>query len=302
MSETEKSGAKDVPPGADFDGQVESLYGKVFQLSSERNKNSSPDQFDETKKALASWAIMNTGEEAGLINDMIVLMIDNTPAPYNLPNGYKTLDEDEKIKCNHLFKASNKTVKEYRMGKLKLLAAIIQQCSPKMKLRLEDLDNYDQMYIDRDVLGFLQIIRKLVHDDSRMIYLPASLSDAQGVLAVPQKHSDSLDDFLKVFQERVAAIKYVEPRYFHFPTLMAKDEGITEAEVYALYALDINKFNKIAQRVEEQVLATTFLRAVNRQRYSSYKTKIYNDMVDGVNNYPMTLASCVRNLELHQKS
>ena len=45
--------------GTDFDGQEQSLKGFVFQLASERKKDSPSDQFKETKEAISIYCSTN---------------------------------------------------------------------------------------------------------------------------------------------------------------------------------------------------------------------------------------------------
>ena len=101
-------------------------------------------------------------------------------------------------------------VEAYEQEKLKIIGIVLQQCSKKMKTRLEELPDYTDIQKNRDLLKLLQEIEQLSYDDVKQLYPTASLVDAIGHLFLPQKRND----YYRVFEQRVNAVKYIDPQFF----------------------------------------------------------------------------------------
>ena len=287
--------------GEDAKGEEALLIGFVFQLASERTKNSTIDQFKETKSKIKTYASSKIKHNKREIIKILEEMEEkNIPTEMAKPPGYDQMDEWDKDNAKMDRKAQKEKVQKYVDDKAEVMGIVLNQCSDKMKTRLENLSNYQTIIDNYDLLSLLKEIEQLVHDDTQQLYPTISLVDALGRLFIPQRRNEKLDDYFKIFEQRVTAVKYVSPTFFRDKQLVMSELKITEKEYHELFSKSRDDFEKTGILVENRVLAGIFLRCVNNKTYSSYKNKLYNDLLDGNNNYPSTLLACLRNLQLHR--
>ena len=287
--------------GTNFDGQEESLQGFVFQLASEKKRDAHPDQFKETREKIATYCTTNLKRTPEIVQSILRDMAElHKPTKLPEPPGYDSMSPFKKNEVDLQQKSRMEKVEAYEQEKLKIIGIVLQQCSKKMKTRLEELPDYTDIRKNRDLLKLLQEIEQLSYDDVKQLYPTASLVDAIGHLFLPQKRNEKIDDYYRVFEQRVNAVKYIDPHFFRNKKLAMDELKIDEADYHKLYGADKSKFDDAGTQVENRVLGAIFLRNANNKTYSSYKNKIYNDLVDGQNNFPTSPLNCLRNLQLHR--
>ena len=112
------------------------------------------------------------------------------------------------------------------METLKIMGVIFQQCSRKMMTRLEELPDYKNIRDNKDLLKLLKEIEQLSQDDVKQLYPTASLVDAIGQVFLPQKRTEKLDDYYRIFEQRVNAVKYIDPNFFKNKQLVMNELNI----------------------------------------------------------------------------
>ena len=106
-----------------------------------------------------------------------------------------------------------------------------------------------------DLLSLLKEIKELVHDDTQQLYPTISLVDAVGRLFIPQRKNEKLDDYYRLFELRVTAVKYVNPTFFQDKSLVMSELKIDEREYHELFNKDPDNFKKTGDLIENRVLA-----------------------------------------------
>ena len=201
--------------GTMFEGQEESLQGFVFQLASERKKDAPPNQFRETKEAISIYCSKNLKKTPENVQSILRDMKENNkPTRLPEPPGYDNMSLFKKNEIQLLQKSRLEKVEAYELEKLKIIGIILQQCSKKMRTRLEELPDYNDIQDKRDLLKLLKEVEQLSHDDVKQLYPTASLVDAIGQLFLPQRKTEKLDDYYRTFEQRVNAVKYIDPSFF----------------------------------------------------------------------------------------
>ena len=200
--------------GTNFDGQEESLKGFVFQLASEKKRDVHPDQFKETREKIATYCTSNLKKTPEKIESILRDMAEiHKPTPLPEPPGYDNMSPFKKNEVDLQQKSRMEKVEAYEQEKLKIIGIVLQQCSKKMKTRLEEIPDFEDIWKKCDLLKLLQEIEQLSYDDVKQLYPTASLVDAIGHLFLPQKRNEKIDDYYRIFEQRVNAVKYIDPHF-----------------------------------------------------------------------------------------
>ena len=149
----------------------------------------------------------------------------------------------KKNEINLQQKSRMEKVKAYEMEKLKIMGVIFQQCSKKMMTRLEELPDYKNIRDNKDLLKLLKEIEQLSHDDVKQLYPTASLVDAIGQVFLPQKRTEKLDDYYRIFEQRVNAVKYIDPNFFMNKQLIMNELNIDASDYHKLHDTNQTSFN-----------------------------------------------------------
>ena len=84
---------------------------------------------------------------------------------------------------------------------------VLQHCPAELKTRLTSQANWDQVWVDRDVVGLLKIIRDIAHNhDESNFGLMAIIECDMELHLWFQGKTEDCDDYMAVFKARVDTI------------------------------------------------------------------------------------------------
>ena len=186
---------------------------------------------------------------------------------------------------------------------------MLQHCPPELKTRLTSQENWDQVRVDRDVVGLLKIIRDIAHDhDESKLGLMAIIEyDMELYLGFQGKTKDC-DDYMAVFKARVDTINAHKGLAGKHPghvrekiDRVSLEKGLTKSAIKSFNDAELKALNQEVQEIAcKEYLAVLFIKQADKVWYGELKTTLANGHLHpnltGCD-YPKTLEGALRILK-----
>ena len=255
--ETDSSDNKDDPG-------IEILKGHTFSYGT----TDQVERFINTRKAVAQYAA--TEYENGKAMWQLVKHLKETT--FQEPTAVDEKDPwSTKKKYELQLKQHMDNEKNYARDKAKCFRVIMAQCEPAMRNTIENIDSYDKMEEDDDVIKLLKKIIELVYSTGTTQYeywvMQASV---RKLITMTQDEKESLTDFHNRF--------------------VAQQEVSESVWGKMIPQVKLSETADKQEEARQSLLACVFLAGVDRKRYKAVVDDLHNDFHLGKKKYPSDTA------------